>query len=109
MDKYIGRYHNPEYDNASNFSRNYIELSYMDENTLKMIVNISCGSKVLPAIYEVTISDCYFDEFRLIYGGSSQCSMGDDPTFYVDEKRVEIYTNIWTPGFDGHYVFSREE
>lgn len=108
IDSYIGIYSNQKLKDYP-YNDIFVQVEYKDETTLNMKVNIPCGTKVTPALYEASITNCHFVETNLISAGSSQCSMGNNPDFYIDEGNIIIRTNIQTPGFDGVYRINRLE
>ena len=106
------KYTNPEYDQKSYFSTNYIKVTSIDNDILELTVSIPCGTKHFAAIYQIggDWDGCnYIGEANLISHGSSQCSLGNNPIFYISNHLLKIDTEIEVPGFDGSYRFFRED
>ena len=104
----FGTYTNSNYD--SEFYQASVTAKFAGKQTVRFEIVIPCGSKMTPATlaFSCPESGSRYTELTAISKGSSQCSLGQQPTISIIGNDLEIRTGIRVPGFEGTYIFHRQ-
>lgn len=102
----IGRYVNNNYDGE--FNSAYAQFLEQKNGDIQAEISIPCGTKIIPAIYQVICFESDFPTLKLISEGASQCTIGEKAALSPIADELIIFTTIRTPGFDGKYEFTKE-
>jgi hypothetical protein len=105
IDAWIGVYTQPKYGESAR-----VEIRRNSEGLLELVFNISCGTKVIPQIFQIHPTSPISGDLTSSELGSSQCYTGSNPRFTMIDGTIEIMTNprVIVPGFSGIYRLVRE-
>ena len=108
--KITGQYSNPAYNGKYAYQKANVDIQEDSSGNYQMTFNVPCGTKLSPRILELVPTSCISGSLRIIEDGSSQCYVGDAPTYFLIGDELTIYTSarIHVPGFDGSYQLKRK-